>query len=271
MTSEMQIKNTKIGYNNYELAKLNLNRFINDKYNELIKNDDKNNYSIIDYIEDKEEKCMREIHFETENKEYCLNRYTILAIKIDDMEIKYDSEENFLIDNILAHRINNLIYKGIKVRYMQDTNTIIFNKLKKETEEDEEDLDCIIYRNYNENDIIKYIENQLKDYISEKEKNNKPLYHLHNDYGEYNEYTTDENKIIMIYIDELAQCVENNISMNIEEDEYKNANDWLYKIMMTCGAYSRNEIDINKIIEELNREHHWLIEICKKGDENYDK
>ena len=71
----------------------------------------------------------------------------------------------------------------------------------------------------------------------------------------------------MIYIDEMAQCVENNISMNIEEDEYKSANGWLYKIMMTCGAYSRNTLDINKVIEELNKEHNWLIEVYKKGDE----
>ena len=120
---------------------------------------------------------------------------------------------------------------------------------------------------YTEDYLANYIETQLNKFIDDEERNNKTIYHLHNDYGEYNEYTTDENKIIMIYIDEMAQCVENNISMNIEEDEYKSANGWLYKIMMTCGAYSRKTLDINKVIEELNKEHNWLIEVYKKGDE----
>ena len=176
-------------------------------------------------------------------------------------------DEDFPIDDKLANKVNGMIYKGIEVEYIRDTNTIVFCKARQESKEDKYDYDTIVYRNYTEDYLANYIETQLNKYIDEKERNNKTIYHLHNDYGEYNEYTTDKNRIIMIYIDEMAQCVENNISMNIEEDEYKSANGWLYKIMMTCGAYSRNKIDINKVIEELNKEHNWLIEVYKKGDE----
>ena len=42
--------------------------------------------------------------------------------------------------------------------------------------------------------------------------------------------------------------------------EYKNATGWLYEIMILCGKYNRGEININEIIEKLNKEHNWCIE-----------
>lgn len=91
----------------------------------------------------------------------------------------------------------------------------------------------------------------------------KRLYHLHNDYGEFNEYTTDERKIIMIYIDEISQCVENNILSNTDEEHLRYAEKWLEEIMILCGADIKNEIDdnyIDELIKKLNKEHNWLID-----------
>lgn len=92
----------------------------------------------------------------------------------------------------------------------------------------------------------------------------KRLYHLHNDYGEFNEYTTDERKIIMIYIDEVAQCVENNLGQGEEQKRY--AEQWLEEIMVLCGKTIRNEVNINEIIKKLNAEHNWLIEVYNKEE-----
>lgn len=260
--------NFRKGYSTYDRAKQVLNELVKEEYENLMEMANENTtYYIIDYIEDNREVCEREIYIETKDYENLLTRYTIVAVEIDNTKVRYDMEEKFAINEKMANKINGMIYKGVEVEYVWDTNTILFHKAHKETLNDEDDFDCGVYRNYTEDYLANYIETQLNKFIDDEERNNKTIYHLHNDYGEYNEYTTDENKIIMIYIDEMAQCVENNISMNIEEDEYKSANGWLYKIMMTCGAYSRKTLDINKIIEELNKEHNWLIEVYKKGDE----
>lgn len=256
--------NYRIGYATYEIAKKNLNRLIEEEYNELRQMaSDTQHYSIVDYIEDEEERYEREIHIETENYEDFLTRYTIVVVEVEDINTRYDMEENFPINEKLANKINGMIYKGIQVQYVWDTNTILFHKVK-EVLNDSDDIDCRVYRNYTEDDLARYIETELHNFIDEKERNDKTIYHLHNDYGEYNEYTTDENKIIMIYVDEIAQCIENNIGTNIKEDEYKSALGWLNKIYNVCGRFSRREVDINKIIEELNKEHNWLIEIYKK-------
>lgn len=260
--------NFRKGYSTYDRAKQVLNELVKEEYENLMEMASENTtYYIIDYIEDNREVCEREIYIETKDYENLLTRYTIVAVEIDNTKVRYDMEEKFAINEKMANKINGMIYKGVEVEYVWDTNTILFHKAHKETLNDEDDFDCGVYRNYTEDYLANYIETQLNKFIDDEERNNKTIYHLHNDYGEYNEYTTDENKIIMIYIDEMAQCVENNISMNIEEDEYKSANGWLYKIMMTCGAYSRKTLDINKVIEELNKEHNWLIEVYKKGDE----
>ena len=254
--------NYRKGFATYEIAKRNLNRLIMDEYNDLIETaSDNQNYYITDYIDDEKEKCEREIYVETDDYEDLLTRYSIVIIEVEDINTRYDIEEDFAINEELANKINYMVYKGIEVRYIWDTNTIVFSKKYKESLNDEDDLDTIIYRNYTEEDIIRYIEEQLQDFISEDDKKGKRLYHLHNSYGEYNEYTTDENKIIMIYIDEISQCIENNISLNIEESEYKSALNWLYKIYNVCGSFSRKTINIDKIIDELNKEHYWLIEV----------
>ena len=260
--------NFRVGYKTYEIAKKNLNRLIEEEYRELKQMaSDNQHYSIIDYIEDKDEKYEREIHIETENYEDFLTRYSIIVVEVEDENVRYDMEENFPINDKLANKVNGMIYKGIEVEYIWDTNTIVFCRANQESKTDENDFDTIVYRNYTEDYLANYIETQLNKFIDDKERNNKTIYHLHNDFNEHNEYTTDENKILMIYIDEMAQCVDNNISLNIEEDEYKSATSWLYKIMLTCGKYNRNELDINEVILELNKEHNWLIEVYKKGDE----
>lgn len=89
---------------------------------------------------------------------------------------------------------------------------------------------------------------------------NKRLYHLHNSFNEHDEYTTNINKIVMIYVDEMAQCSENNISLHTDEEHLRYAEKWLEEIMILCGAYNRGELDIDKIIEKLNKEHYWLID-----------
>lgn len=68
--------------------------------------------------------------------------------------IRYDLEENFLINNDLANEIDQFTYKGIKVQYIYDTNTIIFYR-------DSKEIDCIVYRNYTKEQLKKYIDNQL--------------------------------------------------------------------------------------------------------------
>ena len=83
------------------------------------------------------------------------------------INVRYDEEENFPIDDKLAQEINYMVHKGIQVRYMYDTNTIIFSK--ENATIDEEDLDTIIYRNYTKEDLIEYIETELSYFIDEKE------------------------------------------------------------------------------------------------------
>lgn len=255
-------------YTTYDRAKQVLNDLVKEEYNGLLEmaNGD-TTYSITDYIEDDREVCEREIYIETKDYEDLLTRYSIVVAEIDNTKVRYDMEENFAINEKMANKINGMVYKGVEVEYVWDTNTILFHKAYKQNLNDEDDFDCGVYRNYTDDYLANYIETQLNKFIDDKERNNKTIYHLHNDFNEHNEYTTDENRILMIYIDEMAQCVDNNISLNIEEDEYKSATSWLYKIMLTCGKYNRNEINIDEIIKELNKEHNWLIEVYKKGDE----
>ena len=86
------------------------------------------------------------------------------------------------------------------------------------------------------------------------------LYHLQNSYGEFEEYTTNERKIIMIYIDEVLQRVE----QDIINDKNKNVEKMLEEIMVLCGKDIKNEIDndtIDRLIEKLNKEHFWSISV----------
>ena len=91
----------------------------------------------------------------------------------------------------------------------------------------------------------------------------KRLYHLKNDYNDHNEITSDINKIVMIYIDELSQCASNNLEAN--SDSIKTAREWLEKIMTVCGDFNNDSIDITEVIKELNSQHNWCIdtyELC---------
>jgi hypothetical protein len=198
-----------------------------------------------------------------------LEEYLQSRINYYEEQYKNDiDEEGFVINRSLANKIGGLEYKGIYVQYLYDTNTMVFTIDNKDKSFDDcDDIDCIVYRNETQSEIEKHIDNLVDDLI--KRKKVEKVYHLKNTYNEHDEYTTDETKIIMIYIDEMAQCCENNISMNIEKDEYESAKGWLYDIMLLCGKYNRGEIDINEIIEQLNKEHFWSIEVgLKRVKEN---
>lgn len=82
-------------------------------------------------------------------------------------KVRYDMEEHFKINDELADDINYMIYKGIQVRYLFDTNTIIFSK--ENAKFDEDDLDTIIYRNYTKDDLKHYIDTELKSFIESED------------------------------------------------------------------------------------------------------
>ena len=88
--------------------------------------------------------------------------------EVEDINTRYDMEENFPINEKLANKINGMIYKGIQVQYIWDTNTILFHKVK-EVLNDSDDIDCRVYRNYTEDDLERYIETELHNFIDEKE------------------------------------------------------------------------------------------------------
>lgn len=204
--------------------------------------------------------------FETDEE---LDKYLEYVVNFYENRVKNDiDEEGFVINRDLVKEINYMEYKGILVQYIYDTNTLIFSLANKEILNDSDDLDCIVYRNYTKEEVEKHIDILVKNLIEENKI--EKVYHLKNTFNDHDEYTTDENKIIMIYIDEMTQCAENNICRNnFEEEEYRNAMGWLNQIMLLCGKFNRNEIDINKIIEKLNKEHNWAIEIeIKKESEN---
>ena len=87
------------------------------------------------------------------------------------------------------------------------------------------------------------------------------LYYLKNTYGEYKKYTKEERIIKEIFIDECNQALQNNIDTkgNIEEN-MKNILGWSREIEnCVCNVYT-----IEEIIEKLNKEHNWAIEIYQK-------
>lgn len=77
-----------------------------------------------------------------------------------------DIEEHFEIDLKKAYEVDGLEYKGLKVIYKEDTNTLVF--YKNYGEDFEYDYDTIIYRNYSVDDIKKILNNEL-----EKSTNNE--------------------------------------------------------------------------------------------------
>lgn len=87
--------------------------------------------------------------------------------KIHDFD--YD-EEGFMINRNLAYTIDYMEYKGILVQYIYDTNTVLFTiKNDDNVYNDSDDIDTIVYRNYTKEDIKKYIDTELKEFIKESE------------------------------------------------------------------------------------------------------
>lgn len=75
------------------------------------------------------------------------------------MNKRYDMDEHFEINDELSEAIDDMIYRGIKVVYKYDTNTLVFYKNYGKI--NEKDIDTIIYRNYNISDIKRYIDEQI--------------------------------------------------------------------------------------------------------------
>lgn len=213
--------------------------------------------------------AFEDININKFENDYELDKYLEYIIDIYEHRFKDDiDEEGFVINREVAKSIGGMIYKGIYVQYLEDTNTLIFTIHNEDnTYDDSDDIDTIVYRNYTQKEIEKHIDSLINTLIREEKV--EKIYHLKNTYNDHDEYTTDENKILMIYIDELAQCVDNHLTTNnFGEYEYKNATGWLYEIMILCGKYNRGEININEIIEKLNKEHNWCIEVeIKRGEE----
>lgn len=87
-------------------------------------------------------------------------------------------------------------------------------------------------------------------------ENNK-LYHLKNDFGDYNKIITENevDEIKKIFADECLQCAKNNLACN-DEESINNALCWIDKATKGLFTY-----DIDYMINELNKEHNWLIDV----------
>lgn len=237
----------------------------------VIKTEYDKNMNIIKYWETF---AFEDINIDEINSDDELKNYLQERLEYYENQVKNDiDEEGFVINRNGANHINGMIYRGIYVQYLYDTNTLIFTIDNEDKSfDDSDDLDCIVYRNYSQFDIEKHIDTLIKNLIDEGKVGK--VYHLKNTYNDHDEYTTDENKIIMILIDEMAQCCENNLTLNnFGKYEYENASGWLNQIMTLCGKYNRNEIDIDEVIKQLNKEHFWSIEmeIRRKGSDIDDK
>lgn len=220
----------------------------------------------INYTKNGLEKLWETFAFENINidkfeTEYELTKYLEYVVDIYENRVKNDiDEEGFVINRDLARDIDYMEYRGIQVHYLCDTNTLLFSYIKNGDLNDEDDLDCLVFRNYTKDDIKKHIDSLANNLIRENKV--EKVYHLKNTFNDHDEYTTDENKIIMIYIDEMTQCAENHLTLNnFGKYEYENASGWLNQIMVLCGKYNRGKINIDEIIEQLNKEHFWSIEV----------
>lgn len=224
----------------------------------VIKTEYDKNMNIIKYWETF---AFESINIDEINSDEELKKYLQERLNYYENQVKNDiDEEGFVINRDGAKHISGMIYRGIYVQYLYDTNTLIFT-IDNEDKifDDSDDLDCIVYRNYSQFDIEKHIDTLIKNLIDEGKV--EKVYHLKNTYNDHDEYTTDESKIVMILIDEMAQCCENNLTLNnFGKYEYENASGWLNQIMTLCGKYNRNEIDIDEVIKQLNKEHFWSIE-----------
>lgn len=92
------------------------------------------------------------------------------------------------------------------------------------------------------------------------------LYYLKNTYGEYQEYTKDTNKIKLIYIDECNQSLRNNIDFNnlLDYNGHKESLQYIEKWSKEIEKCLCNQYTITEIIERLNKEHQWAIEVYER-------
>lgn len=101
--------------------------------------------------------------FETDEE---LDKYLEYVVDFYENRVKNDiDEEGFVINRDLARDIDYMEYKGILVQYVYDTNTLIFSLANKEVLNDSDDLDIIVYRNYTQRYIEKYIDNNLQNFV----------------------------------------------------------------------------------------------------------
>ena len=84
-----------------------------------------------------------------------------------DINIRYDEDYGFPINDKLANEINGMVYKGIEVEYDYETNTIIYCKANQSSKSDENDYCTDIYRNYTKEYIENFIDENLQKYINE--------------------------------------------------------------------------------------------------------
>ena len=106
--------------------------------------------------------------FETDEE---LDKYLEYVVDFYENRVKNDiDEEGFVINRDLARNIDYMEYKGIQVHYIYDTNTLLFSYANKETLNDSDDLDTIVYRNYTKEDIEKHIDTELKKCIVENQQ-----------------------------------------------------------------------------------------------------
>lgn len=82
----------------------------------------------------------------------------------------------------------------------------------------------------------------------------KYLYHLKNDFNDHNEFTSDDNKIRLLFVDECNQALRNNY------EDIARIQQWSDEIMhAVCHNY-----DTNTLVHKLNKDHNWKIDIYVK-------
>lgn len=135
----------------------------------VIKTEYDKNMNIIKYWETF---AFEDINIDEINSDDELKNYLQERLDYYENQVKNDiDEEGFVINRDLAYTINGMIYKGIYVQYLSDTNTLIFTIYNKDnTYDDSDDIDCIVYRNYTKEDIEKHINTELKKVIVENQQ-----------------------------------------------------------------------------------------------------
>jgi len=147
----------------------------------------------------------------------------------------YDPEKKFEINLDMAYKVDYIHYKGVKTRYLHDTNTLIFSR-DNDCPGDDDDLDTIVYRNYTVDEIKQYIDynfaKMMYDEIDEM----------------YSGYPTEET-------------YRKNLISNIDKTKYSNMKSVCSKLGYTISAYDLIRL-ANKYKEgnkELNEKIEYLL------------